>query len=66
MIDALEADVNNALDVIRKAEQGEKIEYARFRTQARIDELQQKQKPQVDSHEAVILCDILRHVRHED
>lgn len=61
MIDALEADVNNALDVIRKAEQGEKIEYARFRTQARIDELQQKQKPQVDSHEAVILCDILRH-----
>ncbi len=61
MIDALEADVNNALDVIRKAEQGEKIEYARFRTQAKIDELQQKQKPQVDSHEAVILCDILRH-----
>lgn len=61
MIDALEADVNNALDVIRKAEQGEKIEYARFRTQARIDELQQKQKPQIDSHEAVILCDILRH-----
>lgn len=61
MIDALEADVNNALDVIRKAEQGEKIEYARFRTQAQIDELQQKQKPQVDSHEAVILCDILRH-----
>lgn len=61
MIDALEADVNNALDVIRKAEQGEKIEYARSRTQAQIDELQQKQKPQVDSREAAILCDILRH-----
>ncbi|MGM9722548.1 MAG: zincin-like metallopeptidase domain-containing protein [Prevotella sp.] len=61
MIDALEADLNNALDVIRKAEQGEKIEYARFRTKAQIDELQQKQKPQVDSREAVILCDILRH-----
>lgn len=60
-IDALEADVNNALDVIRKAERGEKVEYARFRTQAQIDELQQKQKPQVDSREAAILCDILRH-----
>lgn len=61
MIDALEADVNNALDVIRKAERGEKLEYARFRTQEQISELQEKQKPQVDSHEAVILCDILRH-----
>ncbi len=61
MIDALEADVNNALDAIRKAERGEKLEYARSRTQAQISELQEKQKPQVDSHEAVILCDILRH-----
>lgn len=61
MIDALEADVNNALDVIRKAERGEKFEFARFRTQAQIDELQQKLKPQVDSREAAILCDILRH-----
>ena len=61
MIDALEADVNNALDVIRKAEQGEKIEYARFRTQAQIDELHEKQKPQVDCREAAILCDIIRH-----
>ena len=61
MIDALEADVNNALDVIRKAEQGEKVEYARFRTQEQIEELKEKQKPQVDSNEAVILCDILRH-----
>lgn len=61
MIDALEADVNNALDVIRKAEHGEKIEYARFRTKAQIDELHEKHKPQVDSREAAILCDILRH-----
>ena len=58
MIDALEADVNNALDVIRKAEHGEKIEYARFRTKAQIDELHEKHKPQVDSREAAILCDI--------
>ena len=31
MIDALESDVNNALEVIRKAERGEKIEYATLR-----------------------------------
>lgn len=61
MIDALEADVNNALDVIRKAERGEKIEYARFRTKAQIEELHEKQKPQVDCREAAILCDIIRH-----
>lgn len=68
MIDALEADINNALDVIRKAEHGEKIEYARFRTQAQIDDLHEKQKPQVDCREAAILCDIIRHggMRIED
>ena len=31
MMDALESDVNNALDVIRKAERGEKIKYATLR-----------------------------------
>ena len=31
LIDALESDVNNALEVIRKAERGEKIEYATLR-----------------------------------
>lgn len=60
MVDALETDVNNALEVIRKAEQGEKVEYARFRTQAQIDELKSIQRPQVDSREAAILSDILR------
>ena len=33
LIDALEADVNNALKVIHKAEQGEKVEYATMRRQ---------------------------------
>ena len=61
MIDALEADVNNALDVIRQAEQGEKVEYARFHTQAQIDELKEAQKPEVDSTDCVILADIIRH-----
>lgn len=61
MLDALEADVNNALDVIRKAERGEKIEYASFRTKSEIDSLREAQKPQVDSREAAILTDILRH-----
>ena len=61
ILDALEADVNTALDVIQKAECGEKIEYARFRTKAQIAELQEKQRPQVDSRDAVILSDILRH-----
>ena len=31
MMDALESDVNNAIDVIRKAERGEKIAYATLR-----------------------------------
>lgn len=61
MLDALEADVNSALDVIRKAERGEKVEYARLRTREEIDELKEKQRPQVSSREAVILSDILRH-----
>ncbi len=61
MIDALEADVNNAHDVIRQAEQGQKVEYARFHTQAQIDELKEAQKPEVDSADCVILADIIRH-----
>lgn len=60
MLDALEADVNTALDVIQKAERGEKIEYARFRTKEQIAELQEKQRSQLDSRDAVILSDILR------
>lgn len=33
LVDAVEADVNNALNVLHKAEQGEKIEYATMRNQ---------------------------------
>lgn len=61
ILDALEADVNTALDVIQKAERGEKVEYARFRTREQIAELQEKQRPQVDSRDAVIISDILRY-----
>ena len=33
LIDAIESDVNNALDVIRKAERGEKIEYSSLKNE---------------------------------
>lgn len=59
-IDAIESDVNNALNVIRKAEQGEKTEYATCRTQRQTSEMQERQKPQVDSRESAILVDIIR------
>lgn len=61
LIDALESDINNALDVIRKAEHGEKIEYATLRNNRQTENLREKQKPQVDSREALILSDILRY-----
>ena len=40
MIDALESDVNNALEVIRKAERGEKIEYATLRNRKQTSDMQ--------------------------
>lgn len=40
MIDALESDVNNALEVIRKAEHGEKIEYATLRNRKQTSDMQ--------------------------
>lgn len=61
LIDALESDINNALDVICKAERGEKIEYATLRNNRQTEDLREKQKPQVDSREALILTDILRY-----
>lgn len=61
LIDALESDINNALDVIHKAERGEKIEYATLRNNRQTESLREKQKPQVDSREALILTDILRY-----
>ena len=61
LIDAIEADVNNAVDIIRRAEEGEKIEFATFRNQQQTTEMKEKQKPQVDSRESAILLDVIRH-----
>jgi len=61
LIDAIEADVNNAVDIIRRAEEGEKIVFATFRNQQQTTEMKEKQKPQVDSRESAILVDVIRH-----
>ena len=60
LLEAIETDVNNAVEVMRKAERGEKIEYAALRDHKRTTELREKQKPQVDSKESAILLDIIR------
>lgn len=61
LIDAIEADVNNAVDIIRRAEKGEKIEFATFRNKQQTTEMKERQKPQVDSRESAILLDVIRH-----
>lgn len=58
--EAIETDVNNAVNVMRKAERGEKIEYATLRDHRRTTELRDKQKPQVGSEESAVLLDIIR------
>lgn len=60
LLEAIETDVNNAVEVMRKAERGEKIEYAALLDHKRTTELREKQKPQVDSRESAILLDIIR------
>lgn len=42
LIDAVESDVNNALEVIRKAERGEKIEYATYRNHRQTERMQEQ------------------------
>ena len=42
LIDALESDVNNALEVIHKAERGEKIEYATFRNRKQTSDMKEQ------------------------
>jgi len=42
LMDALESDVNNALEVIRKAEKGEKIEYATLRNRRQTSEMKEQ------------------------
>lgn len=49
MMAALESDVNNALDVIRKAERGEKIEYATYRNRKQTSDMRE----QLPKHHAV-------------
>ena len=44
LMDALESDVNNALEVMRKAERGEKIEYATLRNRRQTSDMR-KQMP---------------------
>ena len=61
MIDAVETDVNNALEVLRKAERGEKVIYSSFVNQQKSRQLQDMQKPQVTTSESLILADIIRH-----
>lgn len=60
LLEAIETDVNNAVEVMRKAERGEKIEYATLLDHKRTTEFREKQKPQVDSRESAILIDIIR------
>ena len=42
LMDALESDVNNALEVIRKAQRGEKIEYASLRNRRETSSMQER------------------------
>ena len=42
LIDALESDVNNALEVIHKAERGEKIEYATLRNRKQTSDMKEQ------------------------
>lgn len=59
-IDALEADVNNSLDVIRKAEKGEKVVYSSEVNQQKTEAFREKKRPQISSNESAILTDIIR------
>lgn len=42
LIDALESDVNNALEVIKRAELGQKVEYSSMRNQAQTTKMQEQ------------------------
>ena len=61
LIDALESDVNNALEVIRKAEKGEKIEYATLRNRRQTSDM----KEQLPKH-YFVADEIKQHPNKED
>lgn len=60
MIDTVEADINNAMDIIRKAEKGEKVTYFSEMNEQVTEEMKEKKKPSVSSEESAILTDIIR------
>lgn len=60
LIDTVEADINNAMDVIRKAEKGEKVTYYSEMNRLATEEMKQKSGPSVSSEESAILADIIR------
>lgn len=60
MIDTIEADVNNAMDIIRRAEKGEKVTYFSEVNKQATEEMKEKKKPSVSSEESAILADIIR------
>lgn len=61
LIDAIESDVNNALAMIAKAENGEKIELATDANKRQTQEAKDVNRPQVSPAEALVLQDILAH-----
>lgn len=60
MIDTIEADINNAMDVIRRAEKGEKVTYFSEVNKQATEEMKDKKKPVVSSEESAVLADIIR------
>lgn len=61
LVDALESDVNNALEVIYKAERGEKIEYATMRNRRQTSDMQE----QLPKH-FYVADEIRKHPNKED
>ena len=61
LMDALESDVNNALEVIHKAERGEKIEYATMRNRRQTSDMQE----QLPKH-FYVADEIRKHPNKED
>lgn len=61
MIDALEADINSAMDVIRRAKSGEKIAFASQKNADDTQRARNSDQPQVTHAEALIIQDILAH-----
>ena len=60
LIDAIESDVNTAIDTMHKAEKGEEVRYRTEENHDIIMEERTKQRPQVDSRECAIMIDIIR------